>query len=61
MFKNTKDKAEHSVYSEESNVDEYAANKAQNQLHSTIDKGIYYDNKIGYKSYIETNEKIKSS
>lgn len=55
----TKDKAEHSVYNEESNVEEYAANKAENQIHSIVDKGIYHGNKIGYKSYIETKERIK--
>lgn len=57
----TKDKAEHSVYSEESNVEEYATNKAENHIHSTIDKGIYYGNKIGHKSYVETKGKIKTA
>ncbi len=57
----TKDKAEHSVYNEESNVEEYAANKAENHIHSMVDKGIYYGNKVGHKSYVETKGKIKTA
>lgn len=57
----TKDKTEHSVYSEESNVDEYAANKTENQIHSVVDKGNFYGNKIGHKSYVETKGKIKTA
>ena len=54
----TKDKAEHSISSNETSPEEYAANNAERHIDSSSKTLAYNANKIGYRSFKETKENI---
>lgn len=57
----TKDKAEHSIQTDESSAEEYAANKTQESIGETVSKSAYASDKLGRKSVEITKDNISKA